>query len=231
MKVQYCLWNGNLDTLRQTTQHLASIGVNHLRPIRVVEAPRWKAAEYGRTLDICEYYDLMLEYLGWYIDQGFTMQLEVWSLFDYSPTARHCRLTPVKQCSPKRDRLQPICGDARSMPFVASNGNLTLCNQISGWEAAHGVQHGNVYETPLTQLFSDSPFTRQLLVTRAQVREHNPQCMACDYKAVCGCGCRAVALAATDDLLAADPTTCAFFKKGYYDTYRSLLETRGITSY
>lgn len=228
VKVQYCLWNGNLDTLRETTQHLASRGVDHLRPIRVVEAPRWKAAEYGRTLDICEYYDLMLDYLGWYVDEGFAMRLEVWSLFDYNPLARQCTLTPVKRCSVERDRLQPVCGDARSMPFVASNGNLTLCNQISGWEAAHGVQHGNVYETPLTQLFSDSPFTRQLLVTRAQVREHNPQCMKCGFNSMCSCGCRAVALATTDDLLAVDPTTCAFFKKGYYEKYRSLLEERGI---
>lgn len=228
VKVQYCLWDGNLDTLRETTRHLAGMGVDHLRPIRIVEAPRWKAAEYGHTLDIRAYYDLMLDYLSWYLGAGLDMELEVWSLIDLTPRNKACRITPVKRCSDARDRLQPVCGDARNMPFVASNGSLTLCNQISGWEAAHGVEHGNVYETPLAELLSDSPFTRQLLVTRAQVREHNPECMECEFKSMCGCGCRAVALAATDDLLASDPTACAFFKGGYHECFTQVLADHDI---
>ena len=231
VKVQYCLWDGNLDTLHDTTQHLAHMGVDHLRLIRIVEAPRWKAAEYGHTLDFRAYCDLMLEYLDWYLNQDLNMELEVWSLLDYMPHSKQCRLTPVKHCSPTHDRLQPVCGDARSMPFVASNGSLTLCNQISGWEAAHGVEHGNVYETPLTELLSDSPFTHQLLVTRAQVREHNPQCTECTFKSMCGCGCRAVALAVTDDLLAADPTQCVFFKDGYHERFVQVLAAHGIESW
>jgi len=228
VKVQYCLWDGNLDTLRETTRHLAGMGVDHLRLIRIVEAPRWKAAEYGHTLDFRAYCDLMLGYLDWYLGENAPMELEAWSLLDYMPGNRQCRLTPVKHCSLTRDRLQPVCGDARVMPFVASNGNLTLCNQISGWEMAHGVLHGNVYETPLAQLLSDSPFTHQLLVTRAQVREHNPQCQACEFADMCDCGCRAVALAATDDLLAADPTQCVFFKGGYRERFTQVLSDHGI---
>ena len=231
VKVQYCLWDGNLDTLRETTLRLAEMGVDHLRPIRVVEAPRWKAAEYGHTLDYRAYCDLLVDYLDWYVGEDLPMELEVWSLFDYMPASRQCRLTPVKRCSVARDRLQPVCGDARSMPFVASNGSLTLCNQISGWEAAHGVEHGNVYQTPLAQLLSDSPFTQQLLITRAQVREHNPQCQTCEFAGVCSCGCRAVALAATDDLLAADPTQCVFFKGGYRERFAQVLADYGIESW
>ena len=228
VKIQYCLWDGNLDTLRQTTERLAAMGVNHLRPIRVVEAPRWKAAEYGHTLDIRAYYALMLDYLDWYLGKGFGMELEAWSLYDYNPVTGACRLTPVKHCSAAGECRQAVCGDARRMPFITSGGSLTLCNQISGWEAAHGVEHGNVFTTPLTELLSDSPFTRQLLVTRAQVREHNPECVDCPFRNVCDCGCRAVALAATDDLLAADPTACAFFKGGWQERYTSVLEAHGV---
>lgn len=231
VKVQYCLWDGNLDTLRATTRHLASMGVDHLRPIRIVEAPRWKASEYGRTLDFRMYCDVMIDYLDWYLREGFDMRLEAWSLFDYSPNTRQCRLIPIRRSSPEREHLQPVCGDARNMPFVASNGSLTLCNQISGWEAAHGIEHGNVYKTPLAELLSDSPFTRQLLVTCAQVRKHNPECQECEYATLCNCGCRAVALAVTDDLLAADPTRCAFFKQGYHERFANVLAAHGIRTW
>ena len=229
VKVQYCLWDGNLDTLRESTRHLADMGVEILRLIRIVEAPRWKATEYGHTLDFKEYCDLTLEYLDWYLGEDLPMRLDVWSLFDYNPRTRQCRLIPVRPCSPEREKLRPVCGDARRMPFVTSEGNLTLCNQISGWETEHGIAHGNVYETPLSELLSDSPFTRQLLVTRAQVREHNPQCRECEFANLCGCGCRAVALAMTDDLLAADPTMCTYFKGGYHERFSQALATHGVS--
>ena len=204
------------------------MGVDHLRPIRIVEAPRWKAAEYGHTLEIRGYYDLMLDYLDWYLDEGFGMELDVWSLLDYWPGTGMCRLTPVKHCPPGAERLQSICGDARQMPFVTAAGCLTLCNQFSGWEAAHGVDLGNVYRTPLTELLRDSPFTRRLLITRAQIREHNPECRACEFRDDCGCGCRALAMAANEDLLGKDPTACAFFKGGYRERFEAVLSAHGI---
>lgn len=228
VKVQYCLWDGNLDTLRETTQLLSAMGVDHLRLIRVVEAPRWKAAEYGHTLDIREYYDLMLDYLDWYLEEKFPPELEIWSLLDWLPVTGSCRLIPVKRCSAAGECREPICGDAREMPFVTGSGSLTLCNQISGWESAHGVEHGNVYRTPLTELLSDSPFTRRLLVTRARVREHNPECMVCAFRGECDCGCRAIALATSDDPLGKDPTACAFFKGGYRERFESVLKAHGV---
>jgi hypothetical protein len=48
---------------------------------------------------------------------------------------------------------------------------------------------------------------------------------------VCSCGCRAVALAATDDLLAADPTQCVFFKGGYRERFAQVLADHGIESW
>ena len=228
VKVHYCLWDGNLDTLRETTDHLAGLGVNHLRLIRVVEAPRWKAAEYGHTLDFREYCGLMADYLDWYLERGFGMRLEAWSLFDLNPEGGACRLIPVHRCSAESERIQPVCGDARAMPFVTSSGNLTLCNQISGWEAAHSVETGNVYRTPLTELLSNSPFTRRLLVTRAQVRGHNPECRECGFRDVCDCGCRAVALAETGDLLARDSTVCEFFRGGWRERFEAVLKARGV---
>ena len=76
---------------------LAGLGVAHLPPNRIVEAPRWKAAEYGHTLDYRAYCDLMLDYLDWYLGEDLPMKLEVWSLLDYMPGSGQCRLTPVKR--------------------------------------------------------------------------------------------------------------------------------------
>jgi len=227
VKVQYCLWDANLDTLRDTTCLLDRMGVDHLRIIRVVEAPRWKHIGAAHTLDIRAYYDCMLDYVGWYLKQGVGMYLDVWSLLAYDPKTQRYDFVPVRACGRDREHLQPVCADARNMPFVASDGSLTLCNQISGWEAAHGVSRGNVYESPLQELLSDSAFTQQLLVTVARVRDHNPQCGECPFLDLCDCGCRAVALATTDDLLAADQTRCAFFYGGYLERFDALFRLHG----
>ena len=75
-----------------------------------------------------------------------------------------------------------------------------------------------------------SVFGGWLIGAMNAVREHNPECMECEFKSMCGCGCRAVALAATDDLLAADPTACAFFKGGYHERFAWVLADHGIAA-
>ena len=144
------------------------------------------------------------------------------------PGTNWCRIVPVSNCTDHAERTRPVCGDARRMPFIGCDGSLSLCHQIYGYQKTAGIDWGNVYETPLTQLFSDSAFTEQLLCTWAKVRGHNPECEECGWRRMCNCGCRAVALVTTGDILGKDMTNCAFFKSGCYDSFCSLARAHDL---
>ena len=225
---QYCLSRANLDTMQETTRLLESLGVNDLRVIRVAESLRWleKAPELSLSLE--ENAEIALEYADWFLGENITMNLDYWEIFKHSYGDGTCRLVPARECSPESDRTQCFCGDARRHPFISSTGELAPCNQISGYASAVGMSWGNVFETPLTDLMRESPFTRQLLSTRETIRNHNPECQTCEWKHRCACGCRVLALESTRDFLGRDYATCTFFKGGFYDRFLALADKHGL---
>jgi len=228
VKVQSCICRENLDALRETTELLARMHVDELRVIRVVESKRWMETTPEQTLSLEDYYRSMLDYAQWYLASAMPMQLDIWGIVQIQPDSRWCRIVPVHHVTPKKDATQPICGDARQMPFVGCDGEISLCNQISGYMKSIGTSWGNAYRDPLAQLLSDSAFIDQLLCTWGKVRAHNPECSQCEFKQLCNCGCRAVALATTGDIMGKDISQCVFFKGGWYDAYRELAVQHGL---
>ena len=55
----------------------------------------------------------------------------------------------------------------------------------------------------------------------------NKLCSVCKYFGYCLGGCRAIALAFTNDFLAADPSKCVFYSKGYYQKARKAFDKAG----
>jgi radical SAM protein with 4Fe4S-binding SPASM domain len=86
-----------------------------------------------------------------------------------------------------------------------------------------GRDMGNVFETPLADILSDSAYLRYVNASVAELRERNAKCAECRYFADCLGGCRALAYAATGDYFGADPTKCAFFEHGYLKRIQEMM--------
>ena len=223
-----CLSRGNLDTVRETTRLLEEMGVDLLRVVRVAESLRWIEEAPGMNLPVEEYLEFILGYVDWFLGEDIPMDVEIWGILHHAAGSATCLLTQWHDCSPASDHLQSCCGDARRMPFVAHDGEIALCNQMSGYVHSGGIRWGNVPETPLPELFRDSPFTDQLLCTQELIRAHNPACLTCEWRGQCNCGCRANALADSRDIMGTDPLTCVFFRKGYFDRFREMVARHGF---
>ncbi len=83
------------------------------------------------------------------------------------------------------------CGDG--LAFIASNGDVQPCGY------AH-LTLGNILETSLESIWSDSPHLRRWRETRL-----NGKCLVCEFKGICQGGCRAAAYEATGDMISPDP--------------------------
>ena len=102
------------------------------------------------------------------------------------------------------------------MTAIAANGNVFPCHQMSGYYEQHGDILGNVKTGSLQAIWQDSRYLCEICTTVDQVRKHDSKCGDCQYFKYCAGGCRAIAHALTGDKLAADPSKCLFFEKGYY---------------
>lgn len=83
-------------------------------------------------------------------------------------------------------------------------------------------QMPNLLETPFSSIWSDSMLRTIVDIKKGEVLKHNRQCVDCDEFGRCGGGCRATALLATGDLLAAAPQSCEMYKNKYQQRFDKL---------
>lgn len=239
-RAQTNVHRGNLDCMYDTVKWLDDLGVEEIRIIRTSEAPRWEENARGMCLGIDEYYDAMLELIERVVKSDMAIKVDVWQFVYFNPHGRWYGMHPVQgSCARYRDNA-PVCKGARGTIAVSHTGELTPCNQLSGWFAAHGISLGNVKEKPLREFLTEGAYLDCVTTPVSKVRERNEQCEACPYWKVCMGGCRAIACALSGEFLAADKAKCLFFKGGYLEkvarafasakkSYRGIDDLRGLS--
>lgn len=223
VKVQTNVNRKNLDSMLKTAELLDSMGVSEMRIIRTTEAPRWVQNAGDAALSLNEYYDEAIKLWQNYAAGKHKMVLTVWQFGTLYPVTRHYSLAAVGACSGEyRDSL-PVCRGNRGMIAVAANGNVFPCHQQSGYYEQHNDIPGNLKKEPLRELLSCGRYLDEVCLTVGTLREKNDKCGKCKYFEHCLGGCRAIALALTNDKLGVDPAKCLFWEQGYYERVKNTL--------
>ena len=223
VKVQTNVNRKNLDSMLKTAELLDSMGVSEMRIIRTTEAPRWVQNAGDAALSLNEYYEEALKLWKAYAAKKHKMVLTVWQFGTLYPVTRHYSLAAVGACSGEyRDSL-PVCRGNRGMIAVAANGNVFPCHQQSGYYEQHNDIPGNLKKEPLRELLSGGRYLDEVCLTVGTLREKNDKCGKCKYFEHCLGGCRAIALALTNDKLGVDPAKCLFWEQGYYERVKNTL--------
>jgi radical SAM protein with 4Fe4S-binding SPASM domain len=220
LMVEMAVHEGNADVVIETADLVNSVGGSTFKMIRVADSPRWKA-NASPGLPCGDYYDLCLEVLREHRTRGWNMDVKLIGFVFYYKSMGSYEVLPVKGC-PDMPEKSVLCKKARSILFIAGDGRVLPCNPFTGMTAGRGM--GNVFETPLADLLSDSSYLGHVNASVAELRERNAKCALCRYFADCLGGCRALAYAATGDYFGADPSKCEFFERGYLERIKETMD-------
>lgn len=223
VKVQTNMNRRNRESMLKTAEMLDSIGVDEMRIIRTTEAPRWVKNAGDACLTLREYFDETLTLWQKYSQKNHDMALTVWQLGTLYPTAKRYTLTAVNTCPGKYRDSAPVCKGNRGMVAVGANGHVYPCHQMSGYYEQHGDVLGNAKKTPLSEILSGGKYLDEVCTTLKTLRENNAKCDKCKFFEQCNGGCRAVALALTDDKSGSDPSKCLFWEERYDKKIATLL--------
>ncbi|MBQ3507364.1 MAG: radical SAM protein [Clostridia bacterium] len=224
VKAQTNVHRRNLDSMLPTAKLLDEMGVDEMRIIRTTEVPRWNENAKGATLELEEYFDSMLKFVGEYVQDEHQMDVDIWQFLSLFPRRKAYRMRPVEcECGEYRDSI-PVCRGNRGMVAVSANGHVFPCMQMSGYYEARGDILGNVKESGLQPLLQCGKYLSEVCTTVGELAKANPTCGSCPYFKHCVGGCRAVALTLTGDKMGVDLSKCLFFKKGYIQKVESCLE-------
>jgi radical SAM protein with 4Fe4S-binding SPASM domain len=104
---------------------------------------------------------------------------------------------------------------------VTPEGDIVPCNQLSGFFKKHGIQMGNVHETPLRELLNGGEYLKAVCFSAGELKDENPKCQTCPHFKLCLGGCRAAGALLNGGYRKYDPIKCIYFD-GYYEKFASL---------
>ena len=223
VKVQTNVHRGNAGSIKQTLELMEGLGVSETRLIRTSESPRWLKNGAGLTLDITEYYDLMLDALKEYMQKPRTMAVDAWQFVRIEPKNKALSIHGIRCPGDSYKPDIPVCAGNRGMVSVAADGQVYPCLQLSGEYQALGISLGSVHAAGLIPLLQSGDYLNEVLTPVSAVRKENAECGFCEFFKWCCGGCRALAMGFSGDKLGADLSKCVFFKQKYYDKILSAL--------
>lgn len=210
---EMCLHQGNKHLIRESILHLQSVGCGNLKTNPVANVGEWAKNGSGSSIEADELYDLYLDYIPKYYEDGMPLDLMLGGVFSAGPRRPevfdvplyHYTEDPSKHC---------VCNHARLFMYISPEGRTLPCMSLSGMDIQN--DYPLITESGLSKCITDSSYM-ELIDTRAdKVLAHNSECADCKWAAWCLGGCRAGALDASGqvDILAKDPYACALFRDG-----------------
>ena len=214
---EMCVHRNNIHTIEETVNLLSRTGVNNLKIIPVSDSGEWlKQAENKEySLDLTEIYDAFLAYIPKYLEAGSPISLMLGGFFTCPKGTEEYSIPSAKYDGTKESCRQTLCGSARNTMYIAADGRLLPCMPLSGMDCQD--EYPLITEIGLQKALSDSLYLERIDTRLEKLLKENARCRACDYKYVCGGGCRAGALLSSGNYLGCDESICKIFTGGYYD--------------
>ena len=208
----------NLDILLPSLNMLEQEGVRSVRIIRTSESERWNRNCKDATLSFPEYYEKMLVLVESYCKEEHRMDVDIWQFLHLYPAERSFSLGPVRQNDGLYRGSAPVCKGNRGMVAVTAEGDVVPCLQMSGHFRAYGLRLGNLHNTALKDLLTESLYLDMVCATVDQLKEANAECASCVYFRYCCGGCRAIGRMLSEersDVFGTDRSKCQFFQGGW----------------
>ena len=204
---------GNMHTLRDSINHLASLGVGMIKTAYANNIGEWKTKNGGNNIGFKDLFQTYLDYIPHYYEDGMPMRIFFTSFFIASPDKPdEYEIIGYNEEYNPDDTL--LCGHARSSSYISPEGRPLMCGLLAG------LKMQKDYPTMLEKNFADcikTPEYMKLIDMRAsEYLKVNKKCGACKFNRHCYGGCRGLGLIEDENNLMASPSiVCELYYGGW----------------
>jgi len=211
---EMCIHKKNKHTLRDSVNYLASVGCKSLKVNPIADVGAWKDNGYGESINMKELFDLYLNYIPEYYEDGKPLTIMLGGFFYASPNFDNYQI-PMNKIEMDLDKFC-VCGHARNHLYISPDGRALPCMSLTGMKIQE--KYPLILEHGLRECLTESAYLELITKKAREIVNHNEQCNNCEYVNRCCGGCRASALEShPDDILAIDEAACLLFKGGYIE--------------
>jgi len=217
-----CIHKKNKDSIRDTANLLAEIGVRSLN----INAPQclgcW--ADYSREYALSEEEEIEVikGYIPKYFEDNAPINITIDGYFRGDKGQKQFIISHIHNVKSIDDLSKMyICKTARFKSYVSAEGKIMPCMGYSGSKIAD--EFPSILEKSLVEITTNSFYKDVVCTTKAKFLEKNKECRECDHLLHCAGGCAACALNDTGDYCGIESKHCNFFKKNFADEIRKAI--------
>ena len=211
---EMCLHTRNKHTLRESIRHMGKLGVRSVKTNPVSNSGEWLKNGYGESFTNRELYQLYLDYIPHYYEDGMPMGIMLGGFF--MADQREPDMFHIPSYKPDCDpETFCMCGHARLVMYIAPDGRTLPCTSLSGFEIQE--KFPLITEQGLAQCITDSYYMSIINTRASEYFALHDDCRECRYSRCCYGGCRADAFGDGNGLMGKSRSSCELFKGGWVD--------------
>lgn len=212
---EMCLHEGNKHTLRESIRHLGELGVRSVKTNPVSDVGAWREGGYGESISMPDTYQLYLDYIPHYYEDGMPLDVMLGGFFWARPSEPD-RFDIPSYKPPCEPTTMCMCGHARHVMYISPEGRTLPCMALSGM--AIQDEFPLITEQGLQKCITDSRYMRLIDTRASEYFELHEDCRNCKYAMCCYGGCRADALATDEnDIMGKSMGSCELFRGGWVE--------------
>lgn len=205
---------GNAHTIRDTVNHLASLGVDKVGILHAADVGEWLERNGVYKLSLEERWQLYLDYLPHYYEDGMPADIYMSAFFRASkkrPDKYHI-VCYREEYDPCRDVL---CSSIRNYAYISPVGRVLPCTVFDGFDDVR-KDYPTIFEKPFAECVSAPNFMNIVKMTTSELHKANEQCRTCKFNKHCTGGCRpSVLYLGEKNLMATNKIECALYYGGW----------------
>lgn len=202
---------GNKDSLMDTANYLASLGVRALRTNAPQELGIWRQYSEEYALSEEEIWEVYKDFIPRYFEAGMPIDVDLDGYFSCRKGSTDYRVQ-FGEHNVTADDIGDVfyCGAMHSGMHIRPDGRVVPCMGLS--DSVWGDRMPSVLEDHLWDISIDPRF-RDLADTKVSaLLEKNPECRDCEHLRSCTGGCLVQDMSEDGDYLIPDHRVCWFFK-------------------
>lgn len=221
---EICVSKESLPALLPTLEKLAQCGVSLATVYPPLDCGNWKNVNKSEKLTMQELVDYYVSFIPKFMALRLPISLCLYGIWSYTWPSGAQSLLGHTATTLDRMGVHKACSNYDSELSISAEGYLSPCYVLmnTGFVKA---KMPNVFTQPLKEILQESAYTKVNNLTLADIVEANPECTACEYRNLCGGGCRAEALLSTGDITKLAPAHCEIFKSGDFNRLVKAIRT------
>ena len=211
-KAEMCLHKGNIGTLRDSVNHLASLGVQQVKIGIIFNTELWLSNCENNSIDIKNFYDACIDYLPRYFEDKPDISISIGYIYKYNKSNKKGEIPTDIEFSDLSVDKQYLCKSCRTTMYLLPNGTLLPCMVAASLPKSYFETYPNLKIIGLQEALKFSDLVDFMDMNVQDLIKHNEACAKCNDLIKCHGGCRLQAmLDNSGDIWSCDKIMCDYY--------------------